>query len=295
VEAARAYGKELLPVLAAVAGTVELFDPVNPSGEKMELAESPYPVRNLGFSIRPPAGWKLVVEPQSVRLFQTDYLEGGMPVPMARFYAGPAGGTPEKLVAQALDVIKTNMNAQKQDLKMLGQGPASMGGREGYEAFARGEPMPGEPATLAMIVGQRIIVAGEKGYSLMVLMHTENLEQAKAATNLLASGFALLEAPASGPATAPGAETMPSTGPSTTAPAAAAAMAPTPTALPAPTTAPAPAPVPGSAPAAIPGSVLYDWNSNWTGTTASAPATSPRRDPLRPGASAQPMRISPAR
>ncbi len=213
VEGERKYGQQLLPVLQAVIGTIELSDPVRPVSQKITSLAEPVLSRKWGYAFRPPVLWKAKASKalDNIMVFQTDYLLGNMLMPQGALAVRPEAGTPESCAKAALKRLQDDLKERKQDFEIVRQGPLTMAERGGYEFLLR-QKVPSATTQTAppesLIIAQRTTCANGNSYSLVLFYPAEKVEDAVAAMDAIAGGFEL-SAPA-GPTTT----TAPATGPS---------------------------------------------------------------------------------
>ncbi|MGC9453686.1 MAG: hypothetical protein ACP5HU_02370 [Phycisphaerae bacterium] len=205
-------GKEsrLLPVLGEVVRTLK-FVPLRRPGELPvpELGE-PVERRELGFSVRPPAGWFSDNTPRGVSMGQMDYLLGGVAVPTVHVMVGRAGidETPEDFVNRHLDALREDAESRNVKVEVLSNGTATLAGREGRQFVVRHST--GTPAESASqesrpaIIVQRTIFAEPEGdlsvsaegrpltYTLACIYNGEEPGRAVEILEKVAQGFTLV-------------------------------------------------------------------------------------------------------
>ena len=205
VEAGKDRGQRTLPVLTAVARTLEFFDPASPCAESAAELAPPVVSQAMGYSIRPPLWWKTSRNAEGTRvdMYQTDYTRGlRMPQAMlnVRIEGDPAGDC----AARELSQLVANFKRNKQEFTILRQGKAKLGGRDGYEFVLR-HGMPGGDKNWMNILTQRTACAHGRAYSLLLVYQTGDPAVPAATMEKLAAGVKLSEpkVPATGPASRP--------------------------------------------------------------------------------------------
>jgi hypothetical protein len=85
------------------------------------------PIRDYEF--RPPAHWYARLTPSGVEAGLTDYILGGVPMPLLRIAVAepPAVETAEQVSKKLLETLKQNAAAEGQELKTVSQGASTLG------------------------------------------------------------------------------------------------------------------------------------------------------------------------
>jgi len=218
VEADTKRGAETLAILGAVLKTIKLPPPVRPRDARITLAEEPIVSRKYQYSIRPPMWWKIDVtqDRNQVQMVQMDYLVGGTGTPRVSLIVEPETAGAKDCVTKAKDALLREMAKYKIDSKILLEGPARMGGLDGYEFYVR-HPVEGPgKKKVQVVLARRTVCANGRSYTLLALCETDQADPAAAVMNAVAAGFKVLgpataSAPATGPASRPA--TAPTTRP----------------------------------------------------------------------------------
>lgn len=169
----------------------------------------------LGYVFRPPAGWFVRLTPNSVESGQTDFVLGGIPMPLLRITAADAvvQQTAEQAAQAIMDDLKQNGSLEGLDVKTASQGAAKLGPLEARQVVVTQTPAT-RPARLkadeepAVVIAYRAIGAtkGPQGalrsYSMAVYCQSVGTAGAEAILNKIAATFDLL-APAATSASAP--------------------------------------------------------------------------------------------
>ncbi len=194
VEARPDLGKQTLPVLIAVAESIRLSDPVRPRTQKVTALGPPVASRRFGYTIRPPAWWK--VEQQilgtsaGVAMYQTDYV-ANMPMPVASLIVAPERRAAKDCAQQVLESMGQDARKAGDKLKVLAQGPARMGGLEGYEWAVRISPPVATATDPPQTLARRTVCAHGLSYTLLVMCDTDEAEPATGTLRLVAGGLQL--------------------------------------------------------------------------------------------------------
>jgi len=212
VEANPKRGAETLAVLRAVLKTFELSPLVRPKDERIVLAPEPIVSRKHLYSIRPPMWWKIGVtqDRSTIHLTQMDYVVGNTRMPYVGLFVQSETASAKDSVTRAKDKFVRILKSKGVPCESLLEGPARMGGLDGYEFYVRHKVAGQDGKKIQAVFAQRTVCANGRSYMLLALCETDQADPAAAVINALASGFKLLgaatapaAAPATGPATAP--------------------------------------------------------------------------------------------
>jgi len=225
VESEKKYGRQLLPVLKAVIGTIELFDPVRPVSQEINSLAEPVRSRKWGYAFRPPRLWKAKASRglDNIMFFQTDYLMANMPMPQGALAVRAQAGSPESCAKAALKRLQDDLKERKQDFEIVREGPAVLAERRGYGFLLRQKIPPATTTTTQkaptqrLMIAQRTTCANGNSYSLVLFYQAEKVEDAVAAMDAIAGGFELSAAagvtttiaPGTGPSEAPSETILP--------------------------------------------------------------------------------------
>jgi hypothetical protein len=215
-EAEKAHGRRLSPVLGAVANTIELFDPVRPASQKVNELAPPLVARHLGYSFRPPLWWKVRqrMGGTAVSMFQWDYLKNE-PGPQGALRVAQETVSAAEWGQKALEQHIANLKRDNVEHRVLRQGPAKMGGQDGYEFVVRHKDARGGKDEI--VYAERVACANGMQYTLRMYYPGGKEELVVAAAETTAAGMELFPPEMPTTATAPAAP--PATLPSTTLPA----------------------------------------------------------------------------
>ncbi len=192
-----AHADKLLPVMAAIARSLEMIDFQRPIDLPVPTEGRIILDRNLGYEIRQPAGWVGSRTQDGYSMGQFDCLLGGKVSPRVEVIFAPADGdqSPESFGQQALEA-----SAAKGVRKtILSQGPAMLAGREGYQFTLRkesGDPNDAEADPHWIEVARLIIVPRGQGRQVVALVarcRQAEVEQAQKVLESFAESFKLLE------------------------------------------------------------------------------------------------------
>ncbi|HDZ20645.1 hypothetical protein LCGC14_0274500 [marine sediment metagenome] len=228
VESPAEHRQEVLPALGSIVKTVVLRTVTSPMRlTAVELGE-PIVLESAGCSIRPPAGWYVVVQPDFVEMGQLDFTRGGVVSPVARLRVQPAPADAKSLTGsqQSLAMVR-RIAAQFGDrAKLVHEGPAKLGGSDSQEFImlctspvdASSQPTATtqattQPATqpttgpaaggdsgpaISVCIAQRALSVPTAGaddartYFLTLICETDDVGAVRAMMAKLAEGFALL-------------------------------------------------------------------------------------------------------
>ncbi len=217
VETPKAQIDSVAPTLAKVLETVSLSELRRPIEMPMQDVGAPIENRSLGFAIRQPDGWIATSDETGLVMGRIDYLLGGIASPEARVLtATVADSWTSKSFGENAIKLKTE---QGFEMEVLSQGPARLGGKDGYQfvirktalsAATEPAPEPGQikpislpsapkPASSYIEIGRLICLPAEqdkkKLYALVLDCYYCEVEQAQEVMDKIASGFVLLKPP----------------------------------------------------------------------------------------------------
>jgi len=219
MEALKPQGRRMLPVLMAVAGTIELFDPVSPVSLKVDETGLPIVSQGFGYSLRPPLWWKAVQRPpgSAVKLFQYDYLRGE-PLPEGGLRLEPETASAEECGRRTLQQHVARLKEYKHTYEIVREGRTRMGGQDAYEFVLSHRP-PDKAEEEAIIFAERTACANGIRYSLSLYYPGGKKEIVIAALEKLAGEMELFSPQVAATGTAPAAAPVAPPLPSGTAPA----------------------------------------------------------------------------
>jgi hypothetical protein len=230
VEALSGHGREILPLLASMAASIGLSDPVSLRQDKVELAPMAISADRWGIGFRPPAYWKCQSSADQTLIvcYQMDYTvnQPGARATLAVRQA-PAGSVDE-ILQKFMDELQADVEKHKINVKVVRQGQAGMGELPGRETVIAHYDEQGK---LTDAMDHRMVVRGGLLYTLEVLYVGDSIDAAQRTMQTLAEGvkFSVPTAPASAAPAAPEAGPggpPPGGATSTSAPASAAATPP---------------------------------------------------------------------
>ena len=211
----------LTSVLAEVVKTVKFSGIRQPIAMPHKDLTSPVRDYKMGYSFRPPSHWYVRLTPNGVESGLTDYVLGGIPMPMMRIVteepAQPA--TAEQAAMKMLDSLKQNALADGQDVEVVSQGSSKMGDQEAYQIVIKQAPST-RPARAkadeepAVVIAQRSTGAVHEDnrpprtYWLGVYCQATDTRAAEAILGRVAASFEVLP-----PATMPASATAPTSSP----------------------------------------------------------------------------------
>lgn len=226
----------LAGVLGEVIKTVK-FVPIQPPAA-VGAKDLGLPVRDyrMGYVLRPPAHWYTRLTPSGVEAGLTDYVLGGVPMPLLRLAVTEAAAaeTPEQASKKIVEALQQNAAADGQELKVASEGASTLGALEARQVVLNQEPAS-RPARLkgdeepAVHIAYRttgvVEVSGRPPRTYWLAVYCQSADAAGPLSILTAvadSFQALPAAPTSASAPAgssgPAASTScPATGPATTA------------------------------------------------------------------------------
>ena len=185
---------QLISMLAAVARSLAYTDirrPVDlPVAAGGHLIKDP----QWGYSMRQPNGWVGSFRESGFDMGQFDLLLGGAVTPRVEIIAAtiPETHTPKSFGERAIQLQIDKGN----DIKVLSQGPATLGGQEGHQFVMQKQTEEGEQGETSIEIGRVICVPAGDGtqrmYALMV--RTRRCPEAKAVALMdqMAPGFKLM-------------------------------------------------------------------------------------------------------
>lgn len=216
VEMAPARQASMQPMLSDIARSVQLTPIRRPIDQPVKELDAPIKDYRLGYSISVPRFWHYGTTPNGAEVSQTDYVLGGLPMPVLRVIVSDAGNLPsaEEVAKRAIDELRNSARANDEDVKVISQKAVTMAGLDGWQIALEQRADTGDataderaPAT---IVQRTIIAQGTRGsllkvYSLRLYCQVPRMAVAEEMMEKIASGFAVLNGPtaASSPLTRP--------------------------------------------------------------------------------------------
>lgn len=220
VEALSRRGRDILPLLAAMAGSTQLSDPVSLPQEKVALAPTAISSDRLGVSFLPPAYWKCQSAPDQTMIvcYQMDYTvnQPGARATLAVRQA-PLGSVDE-ILKKFMDELQADVEKNKLNVKVVRQAQAGLGDQPGRETVIAHYDQQGK---ITDAMDHRMVLRGGLLYTLEVLYLGDAIDAAQQTMQTLAEGvkFSTPTAPASAaPEAVPGSATSASAPASGSAP-----------------------------------------------------------------------------
>ena len=204
VEGDRKHGRDILPVLGAVARSLEMSELVRPVTQKIEQFGEPLTSLKYDFVIRAPLHWKASLRENIVTIFQTDYLQVTM-LPSVSFTATPVfASNSEQHGRKLLDRLAENARSRNHGFQILKQGNTKLSDQDAYEYLFR-ETMPAttDRPEAVMLMGSRVAVVGNMSYVLLFMWGTDSQEDLAAALEALCAGIQITRKATSAPASEP--------------------------------------------------------------------------------------------
>ncbi|MFB3892916.1 MAG: hypothetical protein ACE15C_12920 [Phycisphaerae bacterium] len=203
---------------AEVAKSIKLTPIQRPMAVGIKDFEPPLKEFKLGYEIRPPHGWYINLTSTGVEMAQTDYVLGGVPMPLARVLVADTVGDEkaEDIAKRMLETYKKSATDHGHEVRIISPpAAAKMGGVDGCQFVA--QQLPSKLATkaagdesAAVFVIQRTIVASggadgkPRSFSLRLYCQSPDIKAAEGIMDKLAGTFQVIAPPpatASGPAT----------------------------------------------------------------------------------------------
>ncbi|HDZ19725.1 hypothetical protein LCGC14_0015700 [marine sediment metagenome] len=185
---------QLIPMLAAVARSLAYTDirrPVDlPVATDGHLIKDPL----WGYSMRQPNGWVGSFRESGFDMGQFDLLLGGTVTPRVEIIVAtiPETHTPKSFGERAIQLQIDKGN----DIKILSQGPATLGGQKGHQFVMQKQTKEGEHVETSIEIGRVICVPAGDGTQRMyaLVVRTRRCPEAKAVALMdqMASGFKLM-------------------------------------------------------------------------------------------------------
>ena len=216
VEMALARQAAMQAMLSDIARSVQLTPISRPIDQPVKELDAPIKDYRLGYSISVPRFWHYSTTPNGAEVSQTDYVLGGLPMPVLRVLVTDAGNLPtaEEVAKRAIDELRNSARANDEDVKVISQKAVRMAGLGGWQVVLEQRGDTGDAAAderaPATIIQRTIIAQGTRGsllkvYSLRLYCQVPATAVAEEMMEKIAGGFAVLNGPtaASSPLTRP--------------------------------------------------------------------------------------------
>ena len=195
-------GEKLLPTLAAIAKSITLTEPASPAPAALDVQGAQFADQQLLFSVSMPWGWAGHPTDKGFEMGQMDLAHGNTVSPKVEVIAETIPGT---YTAQSFGEEAVQRKVPKgMTRKIVSQGAAKLGGREGYQFVVSQSPEEGAAGTPALLVGRLVCVDRPDGkktmYAIVVQCVGVGAKDAEALTEKIAGTFKILPPPASAPA-----------------------------------------------------------------------------------------------
>jgi hypothetical protein len=212
---------QLQPLLEAVAGSMELIPVVSPAEEKIQDLAEAVTFREQGYSLRPPANWKVRVSGGGalMSMFQTDYARGVV-MPTAQLLVSEPMEGAQACSACAMKKVLERIILSQHKYATVREAGTTVAGQSGHEFIIREQVPPnarGQGGGIVLIA-QKTVCANNRSYWLRVITDKDDVAIARASLDRLAEGLELLQptttsAPTSSPTSTSTSTSAPASGP----------------------------------------------------------------------------------
>jgi hypothetical protein len=212
-------------ILAGLAGSVKLAEIRQPTDLPITEFQQVVTDYKLGYSIKPPLAWYIDATDNGAELAQTDYVLGGLPMPMVQVIAvGCDGATTSRQFAQrAVEELQKSAGSDGDEIKVVSQKQSKLAGLDAWQVVLE-ERQPAKDASdagqLPATIVQRVaIMAGRAGsvpraYSLKLYCQVRQVQTAEELMEKLAGQFETIDTATAFAATQQAVTTVPAaTGP----------------------------------------------------------------------------------